>query len=217
MRTQVTLLAFLLSCIAAADEPQNIEALGDERYRIGSIVIDKASGTFEVPGRMLNVDETLEYLAVSTNGIKGYESLLELDASPTEFNLACILIGLDDENAVEPRYQFDENEIRGMGVSITLQWQEGEDTVTLPIERALRTGDKVFDNPDWIYIGSFIDESGTFTAETDGSLIGFVHDPVAIIDHRTGIGIGDYGLVTGNAAALPPEGSPVRMRIAIND
>ena len=72
-----------------------LKPLGQDRYQIGRIVVDKRARSFTVPGRVHVLGKPLEYLATSPGGMKGYETLLELDASGSEFNLACILIGLE--------------------------------------------------------------------------------------------------------------------------
>ena len=193
-----------------------IERLDDQRYRIGEIIVDKAAAQFSVPGKVLHVSGPLEYLAVSTDGMKGYESLLELSTSATEFNLACILIGLDEKNSVKPRYQFDERKAEGQAVAITITWQEDGKTVHVSGANAMNEGEETFDDDAWIYIGSFSSEDGlVFIADTTGTLIGFVHDPFSVIDHKNGAGIGAYGMLTGNEAILPPEGSAIRLTVSI--
>ena len=189
-----------------------IEDLGGDRYRIGSILLDKAARHFSVPGKLLHRTGTLEYLAVTVGGMKGYESLLELDASAFDFKLACILIGLDEEQAVKPRHQFDERDAEGQAVEITLSWGVGDAAQTVPAAHALFAGDKPFDDHAWVYIGSITEGNGEFMAHTLGTLIGFVHDPYAIIEHRHGAGIGAYGLIEGNPL-LPPEGTPMTVTI----
>ena len=72
-----------------------MKPLGQDRYQIGRIVVDKRAGSFTVPGRVHVVGKPLEYLATSPGGMKAYETLLEVDATGSEFNLACILIGLE--------------------------------------------------------------------------------------------------------------------------
>ena len=47
----------------------------------------------------------------------------------------------------------------------------------------------------------------------DGTLVGFVHDPAAIIEHRIGLGLGDYGAITGNPGVLPPPGTTVVLTV----
>lgn len=193
-----------------------VEKLGEERYRIGKITVDRESSSFSVPGKILHLGEPLEYLAVSTGGMKEYESLLELSTSAGDFNLACILIGLDDEKSIKPRFQFDENKAEGQRVAISLSWEIDGETVTASGANALALGDDAFDDSSWVYIGSATGNYGKeFMADVGGTLIGFVHDPYSVIDHKNGAGIGDYGLVTGNEKILPPEGSEVSLTITV--
>ncbi|NOX68282.1 MAG: hypothetical protein GXP15_03775 [Gammaproteobacteria bacterium] len=188
--------------------------LGEQRFQIGEIVIDRKAREFSVPGRILHLSDALEYLAVSKGGMKDYESLLELTTTPRDFNLACILIGFDDTETVKPRYQFDEFEVQGPPVVLTLSWQEDGKTQSVSAANAMKAGEETFDNNDWVYIGSSTSADGQqFLAERGGTLIGFVHDPYSIIDHKTGGGIGAYGLITGNESLLPAEGSAIRLTV----
>jgi len=218
LQGSIVLLA-LCACLGAlADEPAKppIEQIGEQRYRIGEIVVDKERAEFTVPATVLHLDDPLEYVAVAKDGLKGYESLLELSASATEFNLACILIGLDDKASVKPRYQFDERKAEGMAVSVTLHWQDGDRQVSASAAEAMSLGDEVFTDNSWVYIGSLIDEGdGRFMADVSGALISFVHDPFAIIDHRNGAAIGAYGLLTGNNDLLPPEGATLSVTVSV--
>jgi len=199
---------------AAGPVMGNIVDLGEQRFQIGEIIIDRKAREFSVPGKILHLSDALEYVAVSTGGMKDYESLLELTTTPRDFNLACILIGFDDTETVKPRYQFDELEAQGPPVVLTLSWLEGGKTRSVSAANAMKAGEETFDNNDWVYIGSSTSEDGQqFMAERGGTLIGFVHDPYSIIDHRTGGGIGAYGLITGNEALLPAEGSAIRLTV----
>lgn len=193
-----------------------VEKIGDERYRIGDIVIDRGTSSLSVPGRILHIGDALEYLAVSAGGMKEYESLLELSTSPGDFNLACILIGLDEENSVKPRYQFDEREAQGQRVSVLLSWESEGKMVTASGSDVLKVGANKFEDDSWVYIGSSTGNYGKeFMADAGGTLIGFVHDPYSIIDHKNGAGIGNYGLVTGNEEILPAEGVEITMTITV--
>jgi hypothetical protein len=193
-----------------------IEELGNERYQIGEIIVDRNSSEFTLPGTILHLAEPLEYLAVSTGGMKEYESLLELTTSPREFNLACILIGLDDAKSTKPRYQFDEQEPEGQSVVITLSWQEGGETKSVSGANAMTAGEETFDDHSWVYIGSATSPDGQqFMAEFGGTLIGFVHDPYSVIEHKSGGGIGAYGMLTGDEKILPPEGTAISLTIAL--
>ena len=201
--------------VAPLDTALTIEDLGDDRYRIGNITVDKGAKTFTVPGIVKHVDEPLEYLAVIQGGIKEYESLLELTTTGSQFQIASILVGLDEEKSVKPRYQFDEREAVGQRVAIDISWDVDGKKMTVSADEALSIADPGDAVDDWVYIGSITQENGDYMADTIGSLIGFVHDPFAIIEHRTGLGIGAYGAVTGNSSLLPPEGAPVTVSVSV--
>ncbi|WP_405242522.1 YdjY domain-containing protein [Lentisalinibacter salinarum] len=196
----------------------DIEDLGDGLIRAGNILIDKPAGRFSVPGRIMVVDKPLEYIAVADGGYKAYESLLELETTGTAFKLACILIGLDDSTSVKPRRQFDDREAEGDAVALWISWDGGDGITSVPAEKALLEGGSVFGDGGWVYTGSVeTDPASGLLADAIGSLISFVHDPVAVIDHRTGAGIGAYGSITGNAELLPPEGAPVTLSVVVRE
>ncbi len=219
--TVIVAALLLANAVSSADEDganaaPSMEDLGDQRYRIGEIIVDKAAGEFSVPGKILHLTRALEYLAVSTDGMKGYESLLELSTSAMEFKLACILIGLDDANSIKPRYQFDDLKPEGQAVTITLTWQQDGKTMSVSGANSMTVGEETFDDDGWVYIGSTTSQDDQqFMAEMTGTLIGFVHDPYSIIEHHNGAGIGAYGIITGNESVLPAEGSGISISIAV--
>ena len=207
----------IISLVSAAAEPGRplsqlkIEELGKGQYRVGTIDIDKKQQRFSVAGTVTGIEpgSPLEYLAVTTRGYKNYESLLELNATAREFNLACILIGLDAGQAKVSRYHFDPEPVDGDPVRLLVSWTSGGKTITKsPGELFSVQGmDRIPD--DWVYTGSVLLENGVYLAEEDGTLVGFVHDPASIIEHRTGLGIGTYGAAQYDPAKLPPPGSVI--------
>jgi hypothetical protein len=191
--------------------------LGNERFRVGKIEVNKREQRFTVTGRVIQremPDNPVEYLAVVPDGYKSYETLLELDAGAREFNLACILIGLDSRNAVLPRFHFDPEPVKGDPVDLTVSWEEGDNTITRhPGEFISIDGlDKLAE--EWVYTGSVLTDKGVYLAESVGLLISFAHEPMSIIDHRTGIGIGAYGAPKINQEKIPPPGTPLTMTIS---
>ena len=54
----------------------------------------------------------------------------------------------------------------------------------------------------------------TYLADSSGSLIGFVHDPMTVIEHQLGLGIGAYGSILGNTDILPPVGTRMTLIVA---
>jgi len=196
----------------ATEEP-SIRQLGDERYQVGPIIVDKANSSFTLSGRVLRTDGPLEFLAVKTGGSKGYESLLELDTTATEFNVACILIGMTTDGVRRSRYHFDEEEVIGPPVEITVQWERDGKAFDVPISSLLYIDGKPVDSDQWRYTGSFIHPDGVFMPELSGILISFVHDPDGVIDHRIGIGVNAYGAVTGNTELLPKVDMPLTVTV----
>lgn len=232
LRSLVLLMALVAPAAASAQiasplppqAPAPVEDLGGGRYRIGAITVDRTAGQFVVPGRVLHVDDApLEYIAVSRGGMKGYESLLEVDARGTEFNLACILLGLEAPER-GPAAQFERKPPTGPSVQVGVRWQADGKTVTRTVQEVLDLAARPRGAPapppnlpppppeDWAYAGSFVQPNdGRYVADATGTLVGFVHDPASIIEHRTGLGIGAYGSVQGNPEVLPPVGSPVEL------
>lgn len=206
----------LFSLPAAATEPQPpVEDLGDGRYRIGAIEIDKEAQRFSVPGAVIDLAENmpLEFLAVAKGGLKSYEALIELDVSAVEFNLACILIGLDADKATHPKRHFDPDPVTGDVVDVRVSWQRDGQEQAYDIERLLRGTPDAAEHL-WVYTGSYFTPKGDYMAKLVGTLIGFVHDPESIIQHQTGLGLGNYGAITYDPDVRPPAGTPVKITVS---
>ncbi len=194
-----------------------MQALGGDRYRIGAILVDKKARRLRIAGRILGSDRPLEYLAVARGGYKSYESLLELDTTGSEFNLACILLGLDASLTKRPEYQFSKDNLTGQRVALEFSWKLGSKRVTATGLQLLLTDTQrgVEKRDDWVYVGSFMQAENTFGADTSGALIGFVHDPTSVIEHVVGLGIGAYGSVAGNKELLPPNNTVIELTMTI--
>ncbi|MEZ5552750.1 MAG: YdjY domain-containing protein [Pseudomonadales bacterium] len=212
----MVLLGFPQEYARAQAPASDVEDLGEGRYRIGAIEIDQRAGRFSVPGAVLEIDTDampIEFLAVTRGGFKAYEATIELDTNAVAFNLACILIGLDAEHATPPAYHFDPAVLRGDAVDLRVRWLERGEQHEYPLGELLRNeGGPV--THDWVYIGSRFTEDGTYMAESFGTLIGVVHDPDSILQHRTGLGLGDYGAVTANPTLMPPAATRVEVLVS---
>ncbi len=193
--------------------PPAVENLGDERYRIGAITVSKAEGFFTLPGTVIRREAPLEFVATAKNGLKSYESLLELDADPIAFNLGCILIGLDSQRAKLPRHHFDPEPTQGDPVEVRVSWETDGKTVSVNAAELFLEAGKSVTSGEWIYTGSGFLPDGRYMAATSGSLISFVHDPESVIQHRLGIGLNNYGGVQINSTLVPPVGTPIRLTI----
>jgi len=191
-----------------------IKPLGGERFQIGRIVVNKRTRRFTVSGRVLALGEPLEYLAASPGGSKGYETLFELDATGSEFNLACILLGLERSlRHAQARDTWGTQPLPGPRVAIFVTWSDGGQRREVTAAQAvLNPGAETKpDTVEWVYIGSPApDLRGGFAADTTGTLVGFKPDDNNIIESAVGIGIGAYGTVRGHPM-LPPNGSPIEL------
>jgi len=192
-----------------------IQDLGNGLVRIGSIELDRNRRQFTATGKLLRHEGPLEYLAVTRGGLKAYESLLELDANAFEFNMACIIIGLDSAHAKLPRYFFDEAPVEGDSVAIHIIWQADGKESEIDAEQALINDGKPIGPAVWSYTGSSFTPENDYMAATDGTLIGLAHDPASIIEHRKGLGIGSYGAVAGEPKKLPEVGTRIRIKISV--
>ena len=200
----------------AAPRVGDLKPLGQERYQVGRIVVDKRGRSFSVPGRVLVQGKPLEYLATTPGGMKAYETLFELDTTGGEFNLACILIGLEADPNLAWRELRMARKVSGPRVTIDVAWTEGDQRRRMSAAQALL-------NPEagvapaaveWVYIGSPSSQAtGRFSADDTGTLVGFVSDANCIVEAAVPIGIGAYGSVRGEAA-LPPVGTPIELFVA---
>jgi hypothetical protein len=193
-----------------------LKVLGQDRYQVGRIVIDKGASAFTVPGRVHALGKPLEYLATSPAGMKAYETLFELDTTGSEFNLACILIGLEPDPKQVAWQRMSQATLVGRRVAIDVAWSEGGKRRRVPAAEALLNADAGVksETVEWVYIGSPASEgSGRFAADDTGTLIGFIHDANSIIESVATIGIGAYGSIRGHAM-LPPAGSAIDLTVA---
>lgn len=189
-----------------------IERVDADRVRMGNILIDRRQRRFSIPGRVIWEDGPLEFVAVVKGGVKSYEALVELDTDAVQFNLACLLIGLDADFKRGPSFHFDPEPVRGKTASVWLSWtQDGASReVSLSEMFALKEGQAA--GPIWIYTGSRT-VRGRYLAAQDGTLIGFAHDPASIIEHREGLGLGDYGSVGIKPGMLPAKGTDLTLEV----
>ena len=202
---------------AASSGTTAIQDLGNGLYRIGNIKIDKTKRQFSVPGSVIKLqrpDSPIEFIAVSKGGQKRYEAIFEMETSAVDFNLACILIGLDASHAIHPKQHFDPQPLKGDAVEIFVSWEGDGKKSHVPITNILRIADSSHVTNEWVYTGSYFSQDGRYMADVAGTLVGFVHDPESIIQHRTGLGLGNYGAVTYNPDVLPQPGTPVLLDVS---
>jgi hypothetical protein len=194
-------------------ESPEVVDLGNGKYRVGAIRIDKTQQSFDVDAEILRDAPPLEFLVISKDGFKAYEALIEVDANAYEFNLACILIGLDSANAKAPTYHFDPEPTKGDPVDVFVEWQSQGKTIRVDAAELLVADDKTLPPADWVYTGSGFTPDGQFRAQMDGTMVGFVHDPSSIIEHRTGF-LGAFESLSANQKLLPKVGTRVKLIVA---
>jgi hypothetical protein len=190
------------------------EALGKGIFRLGDITVNTVTHEISVPGTMNMQEGVIEFIASIKGGFKLYESVLELDANAYEFNLGLILIGLDKKRGEASKFHFDPEPPKGDPVEIWVEWKDSGNQI-----KKHRVEDLVFNKDQkktmphgpWVYTGSTILEDGTYMAQRDGVLIGFVHEPAAIIDNPSDFGLGGYGAIVVNKKIAPAKGTKIRL------
>ena len=201
---------------ATVKKPQpQIEDLGNQRYRIGAIEVDKAAGSFRVSGRVLRDEPPIEFLVATKGGFKSYESILEADANAFEFNLACILIGLDADNAPGMEQRSHGTPLSGDPVAVTVSWTQGGKTISVPGSRLMLHGDppQPVQSDDWIYTASVTLSDGQYLPDVSGTLLGVVQRGESVIEHEQGVGVGNYGSLLVNKELTPGVGEAIVLTI----
>lgn len=79
---------------AAPSAAELVKAVSKDVLMVGSIRVDLAKGTAELPAKVVAVDAPLEYIATTPWG-KAYESMLSVTATAVELRLALTLLGFE--------------------------------------------------------------------------------------------------------------------------
>jgi hypothetical protein len=226
MLTRILTTSLLTVSVAAganAQAPQpsdtphaNIIDLGENRYGVGQIEIDRKTQSFSVPGTVIDLGPPtapIEFLVIQRGGMKAYESLLGIDADAIQFNLACILIGLDAKRAQHSSQPYDNGPVEGDRVSLTIEWKSGDQSVRHSLGELLRVDgvDKVTE--DWVYTGSSYGPTGEYAAQALQVIVGAMHEPWSIIQHHSGLGVGHYGAITYDPDVMPKPKTPILLRV----
>jgi hypothetical protein len=198
-----------------AASPARVERLGANLLRLGNVRIDTAKKEISVAGVVLDA-HILEFVAVTKGGRKAYESALELDTNATDFNLALILLGLDQSRSVLPKMHLDPESPRGDPVEIWVEWDHPSGRKKVRAEQLIyntRTKTTLSEGP-WVYTGSmFSRETGAYMADFQGTLIGFVHTPTTIIDSPRPLSPGSYGSDVFNPQLELKPGAAVQVTV----
>jgi hypothetical protein len=176
-----------------APAPSPIERVGQNAVRIGGILVDTAKKEFAVDG-VVNDVPLLEFLANTKGGWKAYESAFEVETNAVNFNVACLLIGLDPAGAVLSRRQFDPEPPQGNPVELFVEWDDTGRRRRIRAEEVIynRVTKQTLTEGPWVYTGSVFHAGNTYQAEIEGVLIGFMHNTAPIIESPRAL-VGRYG------------------------
>lgn len=170
--------------------PSQVERLGPSSLRVGNVHVDVAKKEVSVKGVVLEAG-VLEFVAVTKDGFKAYESALELDTNAMNLNLGLILIGMDQARSVVPTRHFDPATPQGDPVEIFVEWESATGTKKVRVEELIYdlVNKTTMTEGPWVYTGSLlVKEKGALLADIDGPLIGFVHTPAPLIESPRSMG-----------------------------
>lgn len=199
--------------------PAAVEKTGDTTYRIGEMHLDVKKKELVVPGSVNDV-AVLEFVANTRGGFKAYESAVTLNTNAVSFNAAMLLLGVDPARSRPSEYQFDLKAPQGDPVQVTVSWQDGGRTRTVPVEELLydQRSKKTLKQGPWVYTGSSFFNTGTgqmFLAESDGVLIGFMHGPQAIIDNPRDDARDGFGSIVLNPNLGLKPATPITLTVKV--
>lgn len=191
--------------------PDAVEKLGNGQFRVGTVRVDTTRKEVSVPG-VVNDVSVLEFLANTKGGFKSYESAIETDTNAVTFNVALLLVGLDNAHAVHPPVDRGPVPPQGDAVEVVVEWNEGGHPRSVSAEELILAGtdDQTLPKASWVYTGSVLmPERKALIADMDGVLIGFMHTRSSLIDYggRLDRQYGGYRLNT----KLVRPGTPVTL------
>jgi hypothetical protein len=193
-----------------------VERLGPTTLRVGNVQVDTAKREVSVAGVVNEGVTALEFIASTKGGFKGYESALELDTTAIDFNLGLILIGLDHNRAVVPKFHLQPTPPQGDPVEIWVEWTEREKPRRVRAEELVfnETTKQTLSEGPWVYTGSvFSAQNNAYLADLEGALIGFVHSPAPVIDSPRAMSPGQYGSNRLNASLNLQAGTRVVLTV----
>jgi hypothetical protein len=188
-----------------------IERLADGRVRIESIEVDTRRAELRAPG-VVNDAMVLEYLATDKTGLKSYESVLQIEASATAFNVALLLLGLDEGLGVPATTKFQPEPPVGDRVAVWLEWQEGGRAKRIAAEDVIwnQATQKTLEPGPWVYAAPKVDQRFGYLPQAVGVMVGFMHTPESILDSPRPLGAAYGAFVRNPEYALEP-GTPVTL------
>lgn len=193
-----------------------VKELGQGRYQIGQVILDKKERTIKFPAAVNMKSGVVEYLIVHARG-KVHESVLRTETEPSHVHLAMLLLGAKAATQANPADFYNtEKEIPGDAVSVMASWKSSDGERKVNGESLLKSAK----SPDaltldhWVYNGSqFVD--GNFVAQQEGSIISLIADPYALVNNPRK-DRDDDELWNADSAGVPPVNTPVTVVIKLN-
>ena len=165
-----------------------------------------------LPGSVNMQSGLIEYLACHNEVGKLHESVLKIDARPSDLQVALLLLGLKNKNNLE--FQGDPTVPEGDLLDIFVEWELPDKTMKRVRAEELAYDQhkkQPMDRTSWVFTGSEI-LNGQFMADKDGSIIATFRDPLAIINNPLPTGADDTVYVS-NEKLVPPRDTKIRLII----
>ena len=197
---------------AAQGTEKLVEKLGNNRFQLGEIIIDKDHDSLRFPAEV-NMNEGLLELLLCTPYGKTHESLFVTEIDATYLNLALIMIGCKPAT-IRPKHQGDDVIPDGTLVIIEVSYiDEDDEEKTIRAEDWIynKKTDEAMQHTNWVYTGSYFAEN-EYMAKLTGTYIVTFHDPNAIIDLPLKEAADDT-VFWVNADAAKKKGYPVELII----
>ena len=186
------------------------------------LTINRRKGFVEIDATV-NMREGgwLELLAC-TPTTRTHESILVVDAKPSQVHLAIQMLGLEPGAPMFWRYVDGEYELdpaHGPAVTVTVVYQQDGHTVEVPANQWVinRQTDQTLAEPVWIFTGSSFDDSQdlpNYRADVEGSILSLVHFGDEVLARQTTTtSQSDEGLLQPNTDQIPEVGTPVKIRL----
>jgi hypothetical protein len=220
----------LIAC--ASDNPPTttntpVRMVAPGIFEIGNVRLDQNRRSITFPAVLNWVQGPMEYFLVTTYG-KTHESILKTATAPYDIHLAMLLLGADGPGNADfpgsptngipgPIVNPSKASIPGNKVAIDVKWKISDVDVQHSAEDLVYKDDTrtVMGHGSWVYNGSLIIH-GKFLAQTDGSIISLVTDPVALINN-TGPGHDNDLIWFANTNNLPPTNVSVDVTITLKE
>lgn len=221
---------------------QRVKKVGKDSYKIGKVTIDSRRREIRIPA-VVNMNDGLIEVFLSTPVGKLHESLLVSEFDPLDLHLALLLLGADsgrnpsvpageDPKADErsgpppgmlpgtPVVEKDAVVRPGTIVQVRVEWKKGEEKVSLPAEELVR--DRVrktsMKTSGWVFLGSKTDsldgKDAVYAARLYGSVITTFHDPLAVLDNPEPTSLDDTLFIV-NEKTAPSKGTEVEVVITV--